>query len=107
PQEGDRVVHKRTPDAFYATTLQQELQALGVKKLILTGIQTDVCVDTTYRRACSLDYEITLVEDAHSTWDREPFTASHIVAHHNALLGEWFATVKAERDIVFNETISA
>src|SRR2546429_9836144 len=32
PQEGDRIVHKRTPDAFYNTILQQELQALGVKK---------------------------------------------------------------------------
>ncbi len=103
PQEGDPVVHKRMPDAFYATTLQQELQTRGVKKVILTGIQTDLCVDTTCRRACSLDYDVTLVEDAHSTWDRSPLTAAQIIAHHNALLGDWFATVKAERDIAFNQ----
>jgi nicotinamidase-related amidase len=103
PQEGDIIVQKRMPDAFYATTLQQELQALGVNNVILTGIQTELCVDTTCRRACSLDYDVTLVEDAHSTWDRGPLIAAQIIAHHNALLGDWFATVKAERDITFNQ----
>lgn len=103
PHEKDIIVRKRMPDAFYATTLQQELQVLGVKKVILTGIQTDLCVDTTCRRACSLDYDVTLVEDAHSTWDRGPLTAAQIIAHHNALLDGWFATVKAESTIEFDQ----
>jgi nicotinamidase-related amidase len=102
PHEEDIVVRKRMSDAFYGTTLQQALQTLDVKKVILTGIQTDLCVDTTCRRACSLDYDVTLVEDAHSTWDRGSLTAAQIIAHHNALLCDWFATVKAERDITFN-----
>jgi nicotinamidase-related amidase len=101
PREGDHIVRKQMPDAFYNTSLQQELQALGVKKVILTGIQSDLCVDTTCRRACSLDYDVILVADAHSTWGRESLTATQIITHHNALLGDWFATVKAERDISF------
>lgn len=102
PRSGDRIVHKRMPDAFYETDLLQILQQLGSKKLVLAGIQTDLCVDTTCRRACSLDYDVTLVADAHSTWDRAPLTAAQIIAHHNALLDGWFATVKTEQDVVFN-----
>jgi nicotinamidase-related amidase len=103
PRQEDRIVQKRMPDAFYETDLQQILQQLGVKKLVLTGIQTDLCVDTTCRRACSLDYDVTLVADAHSTWDRAPLTAEQIIAHHNALLSDWFATVKTEQEITFNQ----
>lgn len=103
PRQEDRIVQKRMPDAFYETDLQQILQQSGVKKLVLTGIQTDLCVDTTCRRACSLDYDVTLVADAHSTWDRAPLTAAQIIAHHNALLNDWFATVKTEQEITFNQ----
>jgi nicotinamidase-related amidase len=101
PVDGDPVVEKRMPDSFQDTTLQQELEALGSKKLIIAGIQTEYCVDTTCRRACSLGYDVTLVKDAHSTWHTEQLTAPQIIDHHNALLGNWFATVKAEREINF------
>jgi nicotinamidase-related amidase len=100
PLEGDTVIHKHMPDSFYKTNLQQHLQAQGIKKLIIVGIQTEMCVDTTCRRACSLDYDVTLVKDAHSTWNTELLTAPQIIAHHNALLGDWFVTAKDEQDIL-------
>jgi nicotinamidase-related amidase len=100
PQEGDTVVRKHMPDAFYQTNLQQELDARGIKKLVIAGIQTDLCVDTTTRRACSLDYKVMLVEDGHSTWHTE-LSASQIIAHHNRILGDWFATLKKESEISF------
>jgi nicotinamidase-related amidase len=103
PQPGEVVIEKRTPDAFAETTLHQELQTHGIKKLIMTGIQTECCVDTTCRRACSLGYDVTLVKDGHSTWNTDLLTASQIIAHHNALLEKWFVTLKEEASITFGE----
>jgi hypothetical protein len=50
-------------------------------------------------------YEVTLVKDAHSTWDRDGLTASQIIAHHNALLSDCFVTTKDERDILFEDDL--
>jgi nicotinamidase-related amidase len=103
PREGESVIQKRYPDAFQETTLQEELQARGIKKLVIAGLQTEYCVDTTCRRAFSLDYEVTLVKDGHSTWDDAAATAPQIIAHHNIVLGGWFATVKNEEEITFEK----
>ena len=101
PAEGEPVVQKRHPDAFQETALQAELESRNIKRLVVAGMQTEYCVDTTCRRAYSLGYDVILVEDAHSTWDTEHLTASQVIAHHNATLGGWFVTLKATRDITF------
>ena len=102
PIEGDAVVQKCHPDSFQDTNLQRELESRGIERLIITGIQTEYCVDTTCRRAYSLGYDVTLVKDAHSTWDTDLFAAPQIIAHHNDVLGGWFAKLKKAREIEFN-----
>ncbi|MBN1217567.1 MAG: cysteine hydrolase, partial [Anaerolineae bacterium] len=101
PGVGEVVVQKRHPDAFQNTDLRPELESMRIKKLIITGMQTEYCVDTTCRRAYSLGYEVTLVKDAHSTWDTNLLTAPQIIAHHNEVLGGWFAKLKDAREIEF------
>jgi len=107
PLEGDTIMQKQMPDAFYKTDLHQYLTAHGIKKLIITGIQTELCVDTTCRQACSLEYDVTLVKDAHSTWHRDLLTAPQIIAHHNALLSDWFVTARDEQDIFFEDRLAS
>jgi nicotinamidase-related amidase len=106
PIEGDVVIQKRHPDAFQDTNLQRELESKGIGRLVITGIQTEYCVDTTCRRAYSLGYDVTLVKDAHSTWDTEHLIAPQIIAHHNQVLGGWFATLKEASEIEFAEASS-
>lgn len=101
PDEGDVVIQKQTPDAFYRTNLHLELESRGIKKLIIAGLQTEYCIDTTCRRAFSLGYQVILVKDAHSTWDSSLLTAQQIINHHNNVLGGWFVTLRNERDIEF------
>jgi len=101
PVEGDVVVQKQTPDAFHETNLHRELESRRIKKLVIAGLQTEYCIDTTCRRAVSLGYDIILVKDAHSTWDSSRFTAQQIIEHHNDVLGGWFANLKNEREIEF------
>jgi nicotinamidase-related amidase len=86
PKEGEPVVHKRASDSFYDTLLQRELEARGIKRLIVVGGQTDYCIDTTCRRATTMGYNVTLVEDAHTTEDNDLLTAAQVVAYHNYML---------------------
>lgn len=103
PLEGDVVVKKRTPDSFLDTTLREELESRNIDGVILAGMQTEYCVDTTCRRAFSLGYDVTLVKDAHGTWDNDDLSAAQIIAHHNEVLGSWFATAMNADEIRFEE----
>lgn len=107
PSPADLVVQKLHPDSFQETSLQAELQARDIKNLVIAGIQTEYCVDTTCRRAYSLGYGVTLVKDGHSTWDNtwdpEGLTAAQIISHHNQTLGGWFVKPELAGEINFGE----
>lgn len=105
PEANDLVIQKWNPDAFQDTPLQAELEARAITKLVVAGIQTEFCVDTTCRRAFSLGYDVTLVKDGHSTWDNGGLTAAQIIDHHNATLGGWFVKPKLAGEIDFSNTL--
>lgn len=91
PREGETVVRKWHPDSFQDTDLRAVLITMGVEKLIVAGMQSEMCIDTTVRRAYGLGYEVELVTDGHTTWSSAIMTDEHIVAHHNQVLGRRFA----------------
>jgi aminoglycoside 6'-N-acetyltransferase len=99
PHPGESVVEKQTPDSFKNTELKLVLDNLGVHRVIITGMQTEYCVDTTTRSAFSHDYEVVVVSDAHSTFDTDQLPAESIVAHHNATL-QVFAQVASSAEIL-------
>lgn len=101
PREGEVIVEKPTWDAFHRTELQDELQKLGVTHLVICGMQSEFCLDTTIRRAYSMGYNSVLVSDAHSTFDNKMLSSEVIVKHHNALLGGRFAQLLAESEVQF------
>lgn len=82
----DLLVPKTTADAFHNTALLAKLHEHGVSRLIVCGLQSDFCVDTTTRRALALGFPVTLVSDGHSTSDNGVLKAAQISAHHNATL---------------------
>ncbi|HEX5504658.1 MAG TPA: cysteine hydrolase family protein [Thermomicrobiales bacterium] len=88
PAEGELVIHKRASDAFYETPLREELAARGIRRLVVTGVQTELCVDATCRRAASEGFDVTLVADGHTTEDSATLPAARIIAHHNLALGQ-------------------
>ena len=106
PREDEPVVQKEAPDSFYETNLQEELRARGITHLIITGGQTQYCVDTTTRRAVAQGYDVTLVSDAHTTDDSKTLPAEQIVAFYNEVLngfwaGEHKVQVKATNEVKF------
>ena len=64
PLAGEVVLAKPGKGAFWATPLQEELQRRAVTHLLITGVTTEVCVQTTMREANDRGYECLLVEDA-------------------------------------------
>jgi nicotinamidase-related amidase len=90
PSVGEKVVDKYTPDSFQDTSLIADLGLQGVDQLIVMGAQTEVCVDTTCRRAFGLGFRVMLVSDGHSTWDNGTLTADQIIRHTNETLAGWF-----------------
>ncbi|WP_342561172.1 cysteine hydrolase family protein [Paenibacillus sp. FSL R7-0345] len=101
PQEGEIIVEKPTWDAFHRTVLHEELQRQGITELVICGMQTEFCVDTTCRRAYSMGYSNTLVQDANSTFDNGNWSGEEIVRHHNGLLGGRFAKLRHADEITF------
>jgi ureidoacrylate peracid hydrolase len=67
PQAGDIVIEKLRWDAFFGTELDSILRNLDVTKLIVAGLQTNVCVETTSRTAMMKNFEVAVPEDAVST----------------------------------------
>jgi biuret amidohydrolase len=64
PRAGEIVIVKPGKGAFYATALGERLKAMGISHLVLCGVTTEVCVQTTMREANDRGYECLLVEDA-------------------------------------------
>ena len=63
PVDGEPVVDKPGKGAFYATDLQDILDKLDVRQLVVTGVTTEVCVHTTVREANDRGYECLVLSD--------------------------------------------
>jgi len=82
----DLRVRKTTPDSFLGTPLQGLLEQLSVERLVVCGMHTEFCVDTTVRRALALGYPVVLVADAHTSAGNDALAPPQVIAHHNATL---------------------
>jgi len=63
PLPGEPVVIKHRYSAFYKTELEGTLARCGVRSLLLTGVTTDTCVESTARDGYFRDYYVTVVAD--------------------------------------------
>jgi ureidoacrylate peracid hydrolase len=67
PVEGDIVIDKLRPSLFEFTPIEVILRNLGVTRLVIAGLQTNVCVEATARSALARNYEVAIAQDAVST----------------------------------------
>jgi nicotinamidase-related amidase len=67
PAAGERRIRKRFNSAFEETTLESELARLGATHIVLAGAATNWCIRATAYGALERGYDLTLVEDAHTT----------------------------------------
>lgn len=82
----DLMLRKTTPDSFHHTELEEILKRCAITDLVICGMHTEFCVDTTTRRALALGYPVVLVADAHTTVGNKHLSAPQIIQHHNTTL---------------------
>lgn len=97
PQTGESVIVKHAPSSFYGTSLAAELEEKGITHLVIVGMMTHMCVDTTVRAAKDYGYEMTVLSDACATkpacWNGEEVPAEQVQNVYMASLAEGFAQV--------------
>ena len=64
PTPGETIIRKHFPNSFRDTALLEHLHSMNIRKLVITGMMTHMCVDATVRAAFDLGFSSTVVRDA-------------------------------------------
>lgn len=92
PASGEPVIDKPGKGAFYATPLGELLAARGITHLLVGGVTTEVCVQTTLREANDRGYDCLLVEDATESYFPEFKAATLAMVRAQGAIVGWTAT---------------
>jgi nicotinamidase-related amidase len=71
PRSGEKVIWKHRYSAFYNTDLEIALRGMGVSDLMITGVLTNVCCESTARDAFFRDFRVFFLADATATSEPE------------------------------------
>lgn len=93
PRAGETVIVKHYPNSFVDTELDQTLQAIGHKNLLVVGFMTHMCVNSTTRGAFSLGYRPTVVASATATRNLPTADAGSLQVASLAALADLFGVV--------------
>jgi ureidoacrylate peracid hydrolase len=104
PRPDEPVVVKHRYSAFINTRLDSVLRTLRVENLIMTGVATNVCVESTARDGFMLDYNVVFVGDCSAAYSQAAHDATLAtmgtnfgrVANHDEILQSWSADRAAE-----------
>ena len=99
-KEGDIVVEKPRYGAFSGTDLDNLLRANGVDTIIVSGICTNICCETTAREAGMRDYHVFFMEDGTETFPAGGLTIEEIKKAVHTTLGLAFANVIPVYDMI-------
>lgn len=92
-EDGDVILDKPRYGAFTGTDLELILHARGVDSVVITGIATNICCETTAREAAQRDLKVLFVKDATATMDIGDLSAEDIKRATCASLGALFAQI--------------
>lgn len=98
PRENEPVLLKDTRNAFTSTDLQKRLDERGVKRVVITGISTEQCCETTTRVAADLGYDVDFVTEATATFpialpEGGELSTDEVVRRTEAVLRNRFARI--------------
>lgn len=104
PAPGEKVFIKHAPNAFPGTGLEAALRANGVGRLVVCGMMSHMCIDTSVRAAKDLGFSVTLLDDACTTrdlgWEETVIPAQTVHRTMMASLNGTFAAVMKTNDFL-------
>lgn len=105
PSARDAIITKATPSAFVGTDLDSQLKKKGIKKVIVIGLMTHMCISSTARDAVPLGYNVIIPEDATATRDLDDGhggVVDHKALQRAALAGvaDVFAEIMTTKDVM-------
>ena len=89
----DVFIDKTRPSCFARTDLAERLLEAGIEEVVICGMKTQYCVDSTCRQALDLGFKAILVTDAHTCMDTPALSAAAIIEHHNQTLNGPFVSL--------------
>lgn len=113
PRDGEPVLTKTSHNAFTSTDLDARLRGSGVDEVVVTGIRTEQCCETTARVASDLGYAVTFVLDATATmplrrWDSDGvLDVAEVAARTAAALHGRFARVTTIAGLVAVDSVAS
>lgn len=106
PLQGEDIIIKHTPNSFFETELQNKLSERNVKNLVICGMMSHMCIDTTVRAARYLGYTITVLQDACTTkdliWNDNVISAQTVNNAFMASLNNAFAKVQTASEYIMS-----
>ncbi|MED1866031.1 cysteine hydrolase family protein [Fictibacillus nanhaiensis] len=101
------IFDKEATNSFYGTPLLEYLKERMIEHLVIMGCKTEHCIDTAVRTATVNNFDVTLVQDGHSTTDSSSLGAEQIIKHHNEILDghfnvDHFSDVRSANDDLFS-----
>ena len=107
PLNNEKIVVKNYPNSFFNTGLDEYLKEKNIKSLVITGMMTHMCVDSTTRAAKDLGYKCIVIKDACTTRDfafeEEIVTAREIQNSFMAALGYYYADILSCEEFLENK----
>ncbi|MDF2882132.1 MAG: amidase [Clostridiaceae bacterium] len=83
PYNAEKVFEKQYNSAFLKTGLKEYLDSKKTNTIILTGLQTEYCIDTTCKAAFEYGYKIIIPEETNTTFDNEYLTGEELYKFYN------------------------
>lgn len=101
PNQGEKVVLKYFNSAFRETELQQYLQSKNLDELIIVGMQTEFCIDTSIKVGFELGYKLVIPEMTNTTYDNGDLTADKLYNHYNYnIFNKRFARLESMETVI-------
>lgn len=104
PRTEEVVFDKHYSSAFKETDLHAYLQSKEMDSLLICGMQTEYCIDTTVKVAFELGYQVAVVEGGTTTFGDEDIDAAVLIEHYENIWADCFAEVDFLEELLKEET---
>ncbi|HFU4116729.1 TPA: cysteine hydrolase family protein [Streptococcus suis] len=100
PLVDEKIVDKRYSSAFKDTNLQAYLDEQGIERLIVMGMSTNFCIDTTIKVAFDLGYTVAVIKDGTTTPYTADLPANDLIGQYETIWSWSFAQVDTLENII-------